>query len=292
MDTGHGLFLLYLPILRHFRAAICFAEFILSSSLSPCIIADMTLCNLSMIITSVSFGSSVSPLIIRQLSRLLVLILLSCRFIRYCSAVSWWTFLFSLRFSSFRSLISLVCFWMVGLVCTAVHSDVCITFRASLIEASMVLLMLLFSLSSSSDISLSLLLVIFSDSLSSIFLISSNILGAVVASTWISDIVAVIPFSSFSCRFAVLSAFVKSGNEFLLLLNDRLSPVGLLLFLLLPLMVRVLCPWMSFNFLPLLKSDIFHTWGHVCFVDVTSEIMTGCAPFSCLVRRLVLWYTW
>ena len=67
----------------------------------------------------------------------------------------------------------------VVLFSTAVFNDVCMTLRASFIEVSIVVWMLLFSLSSISDRSWSLLVVIFSLNRSSIFLISLSI--AVVA---------------------------------------------------------------------------------------------------------------
>ena len=120
--------------------------------------------------------------------------------------------------------------------------------------------MLLFNLSSNTDISLSLLLVIFSDSLSSIFFISSSILFELVdGSTWNFDIVAVISLILFWCVSSILGTFDRSGSELRLLLVEWFSPVGLLLFLFLLLMLSTVCPCKSLIFLPLLGSDILHT---------------------------------
>ena len=69
---------------------------------------------------------------------------------------------------------------MVGLFSTTVLREVCITFRASLIEVSIVYLMLLFKRSSISYNSWFLLVVIFAISHSSIFIISVNIVLAVL----------------------------------------------------------------------------------------------------------------
>ena len=141
---------------------------------------------------------------------------------RPCSAISCCTFRFSLEFSSLRFLISVEWDLMVGFFSTTELKDVCITFRASLIDVSMVFLMLLFSLSSISDNSLSLLVVIWVFSLSSIFLISFNmVLVAQDISTGVS--VILLGFSPVEVN--------GSGMELRLLLTGLLFPVDLLRFL-------------------------------------------------------------
>ena len=113
---------------------------------------------------------------------------------------------------------------MVGFFSTTELKDVCITFRASLIDVSMVFLMLLFSLSSISDNSLSLLVVIWALSLSSIFFISFNmVLVALNISTGVS--VILLGFSSVEVNGSVM--------ELCLLLTGLLFLVDLLRFLLL-----------------------------------------------------------
>ena len=262
---GEVYFCCIILVFRHRWKARCFAAFDFSSSVSPCIIVESTLCSFSKICWSVSFGSSGNSLIIKHWSNPLVSIFVICLFMQFCSTVNCCTFRFSLRFSSFSPWISALCDYTVVLFCTAVHSDVCITCRVSFMEVSMVHLMLLFSHSSSSDISLSLLLVIFSDSRSSIFLISSNIFMA-FDSTWMFDIVWVISIIFVSWESSVLWISVRSGSEFRLLLTEWFSPVSLLLFLLLPLMLRTLWPWISLIFQLFLGSDIFqanegsHDW--------------------------------
>ena len=254
-DNGRDRCLLYLPSLRHLWKVSCFDAFIFSSSVSPCMMDENTLCSLSKIIWSDSFVSSGTPLIIRHWSSPLVSIFVICLFIRFCSTVNCCTFRFNRRFSSFSPCNSALCLFTVGLFCTAVHNDVCITCKASFMELSIVHLMLLFSLSSSSDISLSLLLVIFSDSLSSIFLISASMFMA-FDSTWILDIVSVILDMFLSWESSMLSKSVRSGSELRLLLTIWLSPVSRLLFLF-PVMLRTPWPWISLSLRPLLASDIF-----------------------------------
>ena len=142
----------------------------------------------------------------------------------------------------------------------------------------MVLLMLLFNLSPNSDISLSLLLVIFSDSLSSIFFISSSILFVLVdGSTWNFDIVAVISLTLFWCVSSLLCTFDRSGSELHLLSVEWFSPIGLLLFLFLLLRLSTVCPCKSLIFLPLLGSDILHTTRRTHY----------CMPLNSSVRLIM-----
>ena len=207
---------------------LAFASFI--SSVSPCMIFDNTPCTFSPIICSVSLMSSGNPLMIREFSKAMFSILFSCCFMWLCSAVSCWTFLLSLEFSSLRPFNSTEWDCTITLFSTAMFNDVWMTLRASLIDMSMVDLMLLFSHSSISDISWSLLVVIFSLKHSSIFIILRNIaMVALLESTLESAIVSVLLFSllpSIETSFPV----VGSLGGFRFFVAGVFSPVDLLLF--------------------------------------------------------------